>query len=173
MLYAETTWNTKKLADMSEHQREVFIANWPGLAITMEKRRKLYPDDEAKLLELSSWDYGTRQRLTMAEAYAIQTAGIEITLEAIDGTMLQANKSVGEKMEKHGPVHSIDLVSGTAVQIVVPDVGILQIDEVDYMEDACTDALQGRLDDGWRILAVCPPNAQRRPDYILGRRRVA
>lgn len=23
----------------------------------------------------------------------------------------------------------------------------------------------------WRILAVCPPNAQRRPDYILSRRK--
>ena len=28
-----------------------------------------------------------------------------------------------------------------------------------------------RLDDGWRILAICPPNSQRRPDYILGRSR--
>lgn len=62
--------------------------------------------------------------------------------------------------------------AGAAVQIALPDVGLLSIDELDHMNDACTVEVQGRLDKGWRILAVCPPNAQRRPDYILGRRRV-
>lgn len=36
------------------------------------------------------------------------------------------------------------------------------------LEDACTDALQGALNSGWRMIAVCP-QSQRRPDYILGR----
>lgn len=58
-----------------------------------------------------------------------------------------------------------------AVQITIPDLGLLVIDEVRYLTDACTDMLQDELDDGWRILAVCPPNAQRRPDYILGRKK--
>lgn len=39
------------------------------------------------------------------------------------------------------------------------------------MEDACTDALQIELNDGWRILAVCVQPDQRRPDYILGKLR--
>ena len=47
----------------------------------------------------------------------------------------------------------------------------MKIDEVQVLTDCCTEALQGELDDGWRILAVCPPNAQRRPDYVLGKRR--
>lgn len=37
------------------------------------------------------------------------------------------------------------------------------------MEDACTDALQGYLDEGWSILAIQPQPDQRRPDYILGK----
>lgn len=53
----------------------------------------------------------------------------------------------------------------------VPDLTLLTYDEVTYVDDACTDAVQQLLDKGWRILAVCPPNAQRRPDYILGRRK--
>lgn len=57
------------------------------------------------------------------------------------------------------------------VQITIPDLGLLYIDEVTYLDDCCTDRLQEHLADGWRILAVCPPNAQRRPDYILGRRK--
>lgn len=63
------------------------------------------------------------------------------------------------------------ICENAAVQISVPDLGLLLIDEVDYMEDACTDRVQDKLNEGWRILAVCPPNAQRRPDYIFGRRK--
>lgn len=55
------------------------------------------------------------------------------------------------------------------VYVQIPHVGLLAVDEVDVIEDACTDKLRGMLDVGWRILAVCPPNAARRPDYILGR----
>ena len=44
------------------------------------------------------------------------------------------------------------------------------VDETLLMEDACTNALQENLDNGWRIIAVCP-QPQRRPDYILGRKR--
>lgn len=55
------------------------------------------------------------------------------------------------------------------VHVHVPNVGLLSMTEVTWIEDACTEDLQRKLDDGWRILCVCPPNNQRRPDYILGR----
>lgn len=53
-------------------------------------------------------------------------------------------------------------------QISVANVGLMQIRYVDVLEDACTNDLQRKLDDGWRILAVCPPNDTRRPTYIIG-----
>lgn len=56
-----------------------------------------------------------------------------------------------------------------AVQIHVPDLGLLMIREVQVVTDACTDRLQELLNEGWRILAVCPAVSQRRPDYVLGR----
>jgi hypothetical protein len=71
------------------------------------------------------------------------------------------------EQQSRGNVHQFS----DRVQITIPDLGLLYIDEVTHMDDACTDTLQDKLDDGWRILAVCPPNAQRRPDYILGRRK--
>jgi hypothetical protein len=37
------------------------------------------------------------------------------------------------------------------------------------LSDACSDALQNELDNGWRIIAACPQPDQRRPDYSLGR----
>ena len=61
------------------------------------------------------------------------------------------------------------IAKGAAVQIHVPDLVLMGYDKVMHLDDACTDELQEQLDDGWRILAVCPPNAARRPDYILGR----
>lgn len=53
--------------------------------------------------------------------------------------------------------------------IHIPNIGLLMIDDVTWLEDACTQELQTMLDSGWRILAICPPNGVRRPDYILGR----
>lgn len=41
--------------------------------------------------------------------------------------------------------------------------------EVQLIEDSCTDRLQGSLAQGWRMIAVCPQPDQRRPDYIMGR----
>lgn len=61
------------------------------------------------------------------------------------------------------------LNKGAAVQIAIPDLGLMHVKEVCHLDDCCTDYLQSYLNEGWRILAVCPPNAQRRPDYILGR----
>jgi hypothetical protein len=57
------------------------------------------------------------------------------------------------------------------VQVQIPHIGLLLIDEVQLEENCCTDVLQNMLDNGWRIICVCPPNAQRRPDYILGRQK--
>ena len=46
---------------------------------------------------------------------------------------------------------------------------LMSVDETLLLEDCCTDVLQGKLNDGWRIIAVCP-QPQRRPDYVLGRK---
>jgi hypothetical protein len=59
--------------------------------------------------------------------------------------------------------------AGTAVHVHIPNIGLLMINEVCILEDSCTDKLQEYLNNNWRILAVCPPNGVRRPDYIMGR----
>lgn len=51
-----------------------------------------------------------------------------------------------------------------------PGPNLLNVNETMLMEDACTDALQENLENGWRIIAVCP-QPQRRPDYVLGRKK--
>ena len=46
---------------------------------------------------------------------------------------------------------------------------ITTYNELKLKEDVCTDELQGELNGGWRIIAVCVQPDQRRSDYILGR----
>jgi hypothetical protein len=58
----------------------------------------------------------------------------------------------------------------TIVNVSVSNVGLYDVQSVIYEEDCCTDLLQSILNEGWRLLAVCPPNDARRPTYILGHR---
>lgn len=91
---------------------------------------------------------------------------IDIEFDELESTMIV---KLADRMEKIDQLLVERAASGTAVQIHVPNLGLMLIDDVQVLTDACTDALRDELDAGWRILAVCPPNAQRRPDYVLGR----
>lgn len=82
---------------------------------------------------------------------------------------IRALELLGE-VDGHRDPNTELYAKGAAVTIAIPDQALLKIDKVTWLENACTEELQQHLDDGWRILAVCPPNAQRRPDYILGKR---
>ncbi|NLD21638.1 MAG: hypothetical protein GX664_04030 [Bacteroidales bacterium] len=55
------------------------------------------------------------------------------------------------------------------VNVHVPNLGLLIINEVNCLENCSTGVLQEYLDKGWRILAVCQQPDKNRPDYILGR----
>ena len=53
--------------------------------------------------------------------------------------------------------------------VSVTDTFLFQVNQTMLLEDCCTDHLQKQLQDGWRILTICPQPNQRRPDYILGK----
>lgn len=55
------------------------------------------------------------------------------------------------------------------VNVHIPGIGLMVINRVVIEQDLCTEKLQEKLDDGWRIIAACPQPDQRRPDYVLGR----
>lgn len=55
-----------------------------------------------------------------------------------------------------------------SAQVHLPGNELLKLSKVEVREDCCTNQLQTDLDEGWRIIAVCP-QPSRRPDYILGR----
>ena len=66
-------------------------------------------------------------------------------------------------------VQSSQAMFNNKCNVHVPGLGLMQIDETTWEEDCCTERLQKMLNNGWKILAVCPQPDQRRPDYVLGR----
>lgn len=56
------------------------------------------------------------------------------------------------------------------INIHLPSPELSFFNQIDFEEDSCTNEIQRRLDDGWRIVACIPRPGQRRPDYILGRK---
>lgn len=151
-------------SDYTEEQWKLLWETWPGFDKGFYKS---FPDFIEKAPEYIYSRVCPKTRLTYDEAEIYESAGIKLTLHGIAGTMLTKLRN---RYDGHR-VTTTHLKEGSVVQITLPDIGLLYIDEVDWIDDCCTEELQGRLDDGWRILAVCPPNAQRRPDYILGRRK--
>ena len=55
------------------------------------------------------------------------------------------------------------------IQMHVPNFMLITFTHVKLMESCCTDQLQVALNEGWRMIAVCPPLDERRPTYILAR----
>jgi len=146
-------WSLK----IEELDWDAFCANWP--LAKGDKPEKAYSIDQGPT------------RVSFEEAQNLAALGITLEVVPLPGMMVA--KQVGKNREwAYGETpHPADVLEGKAVQITLPDVGLLLIDEVSWLDDACTQEVQRMLDEGWRILAVCPPNAQRRPDYIFGRRK--
>lgn len=82
---------------------------------------------------------------------------ISLMMEA-EQKLTTALKSFNEKIEFNN-----------RCDVHIGNLGLLNINQLAYTTDKCTEELQNILNEGWRILAVCPQPDQRRPDYVLGR----
>lgn len=103
---------------------------------------------------------------------ALEEIGIEPTIKSFKNTLMVGLHERIARLETQQKLVRQEIArDGILAQVHIPNVGMFLINEVQVIEDSCTDALQRELDDGWSILCVCPPNGQRRPDYILGRRK--
>jgi hypothetical protein len=82
-------------------------------------------------------------------------------LERVNSKLL----NIDTRLEKYR-----DQVFNKKVNVHISGNSLLELDDVDLLQDSCTDELKDRLNEGWRIIAVCPQPDQRRPDYIIGRK---
>jgi len=140
---------------LTDEQKVVFLDNWPLAKGNLNKDGSL---DRYSV---------PRMRMSMEEVANLTRAGVtQFDIEGVDGTMLTKMRDRGDLMDRGGP---LDYQAGRLIQITVADNMLMFVNEVEWEDDCCTQDVQKRLDEGWRILAVCPPNAARRPDYIFGR----
>lgn len=143
---------------------ETYLKDWTELGEKYAELRKRIP----QLPEVQKDYYGQNLIIGPDELQALADFNLDFRFDKErmgEATMLM--KLVGKYAA--GMTLPQAAVASAVVQIHIPSIGLMLIDEVDWLEDACTQQVQDHLNDGWRILAVCPPNAQRRPDYIFGR----
>lgn len=105
---------------------------------------------------------------TIVDLQYLASLGMNPRVKRIRGTFAETLPTVsGEHVDKaFQPAPPC-----TIYNISVPNAGLFAVQSLAYIEDACTDQIQGLLDKGWRIVAVCPPNDTRRPTYILGHQK--
>jgi len=91
--------------------------------------------------------------------------GIKYTVDGVFNTEADTNPDTALERLETRPEPPVNRV----VNVAIPGFGLLAIDDVMVSYDLCTDELRKYLEDGWRILAICPQPNQRRPDYVLGK----
>lgn len=126
-----------------------------------EKKYIYYPNYTGDLSEIS--------RAVPRLMNCIQLRGSELTPTVVEQLFTRLTE-IMERSSKPGQQHA---GFNDKVQVYMPGLGLLLMDRVMVLENCCTDALQSSLDDGWRILAICPQPDQRRPDYVLGKSSTA
>lgn len=137
-----------------------------------EEVKKYHPTaPEEKPTSFYYLSSGDPMRFHPDEVQALAALGFKLEVVPYRGAMISKMQDRADRDHWDHDVSPADILEAKAVQISVPDTALMYIDEVTVEEDFCTNALQEMLDEGWRILAICPPNAARRPDYILGRRK--
>jgi hypothetical protein len=55
------------------------------------------------------------------------------------------------------------------LEIHQPNSPLFMYNEYKVLTDCCTEYLQEEIDNGWRVVSVCPQPDQRRPDYVVAK----
>ena len=87
-------------------------------------------------------------------------------IRVVNGKLTSQLDELLERLKKFEPSNAVKFNEHT--QSAVPDSPLFHVKEVKVIEDACTYDINDALKEGWHIIACCP-QAQRRPDYVLGK----
>ncbi|MGG1444947.1 hypothetical protein ABE354_23435 [Brevibacillus laterosporus] len=99
----------------------------------------------------------------------IKIRGTVQTSNSAVANMLKQMQEVQDKFQKALQSFDEKIEFNQKCDVHIGNLGLLNINQLGYAVDKCTQELQVVLNQGWRILAVCPQSNQRRPDYVLGR----
>jgi ribulose bisphosphate carboxylase small subunit len=135
-----------------------------------EKNKKLVVPTE--FVELST----TKEYLTSLELFLQKHPSVKIKVRGMVKTpetdylnIIDQIQRVQDKLETALKSFNGHVEFNQKCNVHIGNLGLLNVNQVGYAVDKCTEEIQLLLDKGWRILCVCPEPDQRRPDYILGR----
>jgi hypothetical protein len=152
----EWQWD-KKLAKLDPVSFRSFINRAPSFRQAVLKTRGADSEDHSEVSQTEAAKGGHHMYdgllMDVHEVEAWTEAGIELSMSKVKG------------LGNYGGGRDLPTV---IYQVSVANVGLMQVQCVEILENCCTDELQRWLDKGWRILAVCPPNDARRPSYVVG-----
>lgn len=131
------------------------------------------PDEKADLVK-TIWPYFDKEnKWRTLDDVLIEISEIPDWVADCSGMSIKPLKKIRFHKEPEKPLDfSTDTKEflKTVNQIVMPGFELLQYGYIELVDDGCTDVIQKKLDQGFRIIAVLPQPSQRRPDYILVRK---
>jgi hypothetical protein len=107
--------------------------------------------------------------ITTHPSIKIKIRGMVKTIETNFTSLMEEIQYIYNKFENALKGFDKHIEFNEKCNVHIGNLGLLHINQVGYCEDKCTEDLQLLLNQGWRILSVCPQSDQRRPDYIVGR----
>jgi hypothetical protein len=154
-----------------EFERHDFTCWQRGENVTLKQRQRLaelFPKAQVCLDEVvpKEFTYDWSSKFEWEDLVDLGQVGEELVRMGVPFKIKRFSGCYKVQQPTAGDNHTVN------IQVAIPNLLLFAVDEVMVLEDACTNNLQSYLDEGYRILAVCPPPAQRRPDYILGRQKV-
>jgi hypothetical protein len=99
----------------------------------------------------------------------VKFRGMPKTVEKDYASVIEQIVAIQEKFENALKSFDQQVEFNQKCDVHVSNLGLLNINQLGYAVDYCTEALQDQLNKGWRIIACCVQPDGRRPDYVLGR----
>lgn len=153
--------SAKALLECAQRKAELDAVDWPTCTVDPESPNHYhFTREETQVV--------SRDRYVV-----LLEAGLKLELEQV----IYVNVDPAEVFQRVSETYSRGLEMPSAggntynnkCEVHMPGNMLATYNQVQLLEDSCTDALQSALSAGWRIIAVCPQPDSRRPDYIMGR----
>lgn len=145
---------------------------------SFDKKENIFSDLQYLFKELKpmdQWSYDWMPHYEIKEIFLDVEQLEKLSEDIFDFITIKPLKKVSFSKElpdlsvKDIDIKNVKDVLAKTLQVHLPSNELLRIKEVIVEDDLCTDELQKKLDDGFKILAILPQAGQRRPDYVLGR----
>lgn len=153
--------SAKAMLECAERKAELDAVGWPTCEVDKESPNYYhFTRDEIQVV--------SRDRYVV-----LLEAGLKLELEQVIDVSVDPAEVFQRVSEAYSRGLEIPSAGGNTYnnkcEVHMPGNMLATYNQVQLLEDSCTDVLQTALSAGWRIIAVCPQPDSRRPDYIMGR----